>query len=29
MRLLAYLNDKWDKDIDKKMKELGGRIYRF
>jgi len=23
MRLLAYLNDKWDKDIDKKMKEIG------
>ncbi len=22
MRLLAYLNDKWDKDLDKKMKEL-------
>ncbi len=23
MKLLAYLNDKWDKDIDKKMKEIG------
>jgi hypothetical protein len=24
MRLLAYLNDKWDKEIDKKLKELKG-----
>ena len=24
MRLLAYLNDKWEKDIEKKMKELKG-----
>jgi hypothetical protein len=23
MRLLAYLNDKWEKDLQKKMKELG------
>lgn len=24
MRLLAYLNDKWEKDMQKKMKEMGG-----